>query len=264
MIVGRSRVQRRQPVGFDFDDFDDFNKIAESPERTTADVTQCKHQGHTTERFDAINGYTNRVIANGTLCEYQETETEQHHTHGAALGNGYLHQQQQGQTQGLDTERFVGGYAGHATTDVIQHAYHGADSEQYYESEEQDADETIPRARDPYFQRKDSLRTNGTANGYHHQQPDNPLHTNGTAYENGYHHHHQRDKSIHIRYVEADIERMAGEVIQETIAEVELSFFGDWINESEENYEMAKKYIRELALDAVSLKSSICCYYPQY
>jgi hypothetical protein len=280
-ILGRSRIQRGQPIGFDFEDFEDFGPIAESPERTTANVTQReKPEGHAMERFDAIDGYTNRVIANGTLREYQEAERERSHTNGAALVNGYLRQQQRGQTQGFDTEGFINGYNEYATADVTQHAHHEADTEQYYKTDDKDANETTSRAGHPYPQRKDSLRANGTASGYHHHQPEDSFQTNGnvpgtdshhhlrnesfdtdgTASESGY--HHQHDKSFHVTYDEAAVERMAREVKQETIAEVELSLFGHWINESEEKYEMAKKYIRELGLDAVSPMRSAC--YPHY
>lgn len=66
---------------------------------------------------------------------------------------------------------------------------------------------------------------------------------------------HTRDESLHVNYTVEDVERLAQEVHEETIADVHLSLFAFWIRDKEENYEMATKYIRELKLDQVSLSA---------
>ncbi len=62
---------------------------------------------------------------------------------------------------------------------------------------------------------------------------------------------HKRNESLHVNWTEPDIIRLAKELYEETIAEVHLSLLGYWIRDSDEHYEMAKQYIRELALDQV-------------
>ena len=63
---------------------------------------------------------------------------------------------------------------------------------------------------------------------------------------------HSRPVSLHVHYTAADIERMAKEIFEGTLPEVELSLLGWWICESNEHYELAKGFIRELHLDQVS------------
>jgi hypothetical protein len=62
---------------------------------------------------------------------------------------------------------------------------------------------------------------------------------------------HERNKSLHVSWTVQDIQRMAQEIIDGTIASVHLSLLGYWIRESPEHYEMAKEHIRELSLDQV-------------
>lgn len=63
---------------------------------------------------------------------------------------------------------------------------------------------------------------------------------------------HSRPVSLHVNYTADDIERMAKEIFEGTVPEVELSLLGWWICESNEHYELAKGFIRELSLDQVS------------
>jgi hypothetical protein len=65
---------------------------------------------------------------------------------------------------------------------------------------------------------------------------------------------HQRNESLHVSYSAEDIQRMAKEISEETIAPVHLSLLGWWIREKTEHYELAKGFIRELSLDQVSLQ----------
>ncbi|USP79124.1 uncharacterized protein yc1106_06398 [Curvularia clavata] len=60
---------------------------------------------------------------------------------------------------------------------------------------------------------------------------------------------HQRGKSFHVNFTPDDVQRIAKEIYDQTIADVHLSLFSYWINESEEHYEEAKRHIRELRLD---------------
>ncbi|KAF1835323.1 hypothetical protein BDW02DRAFT_578916 [Decorospora gaudefroyi] len=62
--------------------------------------------------------------------------------------------------------------------------------------------------------------------------------------------HHQRNESLHVNLAPEDLVRVAAEIYNETIADVSLSLFIYWIRESVENYEIAKRYVRELGLDA--------------
>ena len=62
---------------------------------------------------------------------------------------------------------------------------------------------------------------------------------------------HQRTQSLHVKWTQADVTRLAREIYDETIAEVHLSLFGYWLREKDEHYEMAKQHIRELGLDQV-------------
>jgi len=64
---------------------------------------------------------------------------------------------------------------------------------------------------------------------------------------------HTRDYSFHVTYKPDEIPMLAKEIVDGTIAEVHLSLFTYWIQQKEENYKEAKKYIRELGLDQVSL-----------
>lgn len=63
---------------------------------------------------------------------------------------------------------------------------------------------------------------------------------------------HLRNESLHVTWTANDIQRMAKEISDETIADVHLSLLGYWICESTTHYEMAKRFIRELSLDQVS------------
>jgi hypothetical protein len=287
ITTGRTRVQREQPVGFDFDDFD---AIDESPEPVSAAATpRRKPQFLDTKRSTTRNGYPDPLAVKSTHDPYEEVRTEPYHANGAALGNGFHHhhQQQQGQPQGINTEGHVNGYIEHSAIAAAQYDVQEADTEDYYEYEAQDQEDTTSSDSYSFPQRKESLRanarvpgnghhhhprsevlhTNGASstNGHHHQQRDEPLHTSGTAPSNGYHHQHTESllsnatgAGVRIRYAEADIERIAQEVEQETIAEVLLSQFCEWIMDSDKNYEMAKKHIRQLGLDAVSPSLSVC------
>jgi hypothetical protein len=59
---------------------------------------------------------------------------------------------------------------------------------------------------------------------------------------------------IKLRYPTQEVERVAQEIYDQTISETTFGMFRDWIGEKLEHYELAKKYIRELATDQVSLK----------
>jgi hypothetical protein len=63
---------------------------------------------------------------------------------------------------------------------------------------------------------------------------------------------HQRNKSLHVNWTQEDVERMAKEIYDESIAAVHLSLLGYWICEMPQHYEMARTHIRELSLDQVS------------
>lgn len=63
---------------------------------------------------------------------------------------------------------------------------------------------------------------------------------------------HLRNESLHVTWTANDIQRMAKEISDETIADVHLSLLGYWICKSTAHYEMAKRFIRELSLDQVS------------
>jgi hypothetical protein len=68
----------------------------------------------------------------------------------------------------------------------------------------------------------------------------------------------QRNESLHVSYSAEDVQRMAKEISEETIAPVHLSLLGWWIREKTEHYELAKSFIRELSLDQVSLQCTDC------
>jgi hypothetical protein len=63
---------------------------------------------------------------------------------------------------------------------------------------------------------------------------------------------HQRNKSLHVNWTQEDVERMAKEIYDESIAAVHLSLLGYWICEMPQHYELARTHIRELSLDQVS------------
>jgi len=67
-------------------------------------------------------------------------------------------------------------------------------------------------------------------------------------------HYHHRNESLHVKWTENDVIRMAGEIYDESIPVVYLSLLGFWICEDNAHYEMAKAHIRELSLDQVSLQ----------
>jgi hypothetical protein len=62
---------------------------------------------------------------------------------------------------------------------------------------------------------------------------------------------HRRGESLHVVYGPEDVKRVSGELLNGTIAPVHLSLLGYWICESEEHYQIARSYIRELSLDQV-------------
>jgi hypothetical protein len=68
---------------------------------------------------------------------------------------------------------------------------------------------------------------------------------------------HLRNQSLYVTWTANDIERMAKEVSDETIADVHLSLLGYWICENTAHYEMAKHFIRELSLDQVSQDAAL-------
>lgn len=67
---------------------------------------------------------------------------------------------------------------------------------------------------------------------------------------------HQRFESLHVNFSHDEVRRIAQEIYDETVAEVNLSLFSYWINESSKNYEEASLHIRELRLDHVSIRCS--------
>jgi hypothetical protein len=62
---------------------------------------------------------------------------------------------------------------------------------------------------------------------------------------------HRRGESLHVVYCPEDVKRVSEELLNGTIAPVHLSLLGYWICESEEHYQIARSYIRELSLDQV-------------
>lgn len=62
---------------------------------------------------------------------------------------------------------------------------------------------------------------------------------------------HNRGSSFHVTYKPEEIRQLVKEIQEETIADVHLSLFTYWICEKSENYEEARKHIRELGLDQV-------------
>jgi hypothetical protein len=294
ITAGRALVQRGQPVGFDFEDFD---TIDESPERIAANTTPRRHD---TKRSGTNDRHADHITANDTQHEYKEAETERNHANGSALGNGsHRHHQQQEQALGLDTEGIVNSYTENTAADASQYDCQQANTEEYYEDGAHDLQDTTPSGDYTFLQRKESLRANtrllgngyhnhqqsststhingpSSTDGYHHQHSDESFHKNGNTPSNCYHHqdteslqsnrtdfgndyqYRRGNESIDLTYTETDIARMAEEVKSETIADVNLSLFVYYILKSDENYELAKKYVRELGLDAVSPKSSVC------
>lgn len=70
--------------------------------------------------------------------------------------------------------------------------------------------------------------------------------------DNSLYRYHQ--EYLHVNLTEEDVKRIAGEIKDETIAEVNLSLFSYWIKSSDENYTAARKEIRELGLDHVGIE----------
>ncbi|KAI4920950.1 hypothetical protein J4E85_009065 [Alternaria conjuncta] len=60
---------------------------------------------------------------------------------------------------------------------------------------------------------------------------------------------HRRNESLHVNLSAEEVKKYADEVRNMTIADVHLSLFGYWIKESDEHFQEAKKYLRELGLD---------------
>ncbi|KAJ6192973.1 hypothetical protein J3E72DRAFT_407600 [Bipolaris maydis] len=60
---------------------------------------------------------------------------------------------------------------------------------------------------------------------------------------------HQRCESLHVNFSHDEVRRIAQEIYDETVAEVNLSLFSYWINENSKNYQEASLHIRELRLD---------------
>ena len=69
---------------------------------------------------------------------------------------------------------------------------------------------------------------------------------------------HRRNESLHVNLGPEEVKKYADEVRNMTIADVHLSLFGYWIKESDEHFQEAKKYLRELGLDRVSPKYLLC------
>ncbi|KAL5117289.1 hypothetical protein ACEQ8H_004848 [Pleosporales sp. CAS-2024a] len=81
------------------------------------------------------------------------------------------------------------------------------------------------------------------------QRQDGASQTKGTCNNGGRLRHRERIESLHVSWTEEDVERMAREIHDESIAAVHLSLLGWWICENAQHYNIAKKYIRELSLD---------------
>lgn len=79
---------------------------------------------------------------------------------------------------------------------------------------------------------------------------------NNNLSDRGRVHKHQRFESLRVNFSHEEVRRIAQEIYDKTVAEVNLSLFSYWINESSKNYEEASLHIRELRLDHVSIKSS--------
>ncbi|KAF2127922.1 hypothetical protein P153DRAFT_44155 [Dothidotthia symphoricarpi CBS 119687] len=60
---------------------------------------------------------------------------------------------------------------------------------------------------------------------------------------------HQRNLSLHVMWTLDDIRQIAREIYDGTVADVHLSLFAYWVQEKNENYDLAKEYVRELSLD---------------
>ncbi|KAF2033193.1 hypothetical protein EK21DRAFT_86616 [Setomelanomma holmii] len=60
---------------------------------------------------------------------------------------------------------------------------------------------------------------------------------------------HRRGESFHVKFTEKDVKRLAGEIYNGTIADVNMSLLTFYILEEHTNYELAKHYIRELGVD---------------
>lgn len=61
------------------------------------------------------------------------------------------------------------------------------------------------------------------------------------------------EHEFEVQYTEAEVELIASEIYTQTVAETTLYLLVTWINAKKENYEVAKKHIRELATDRVSV-----------
>jgi len=62
------------------------------------------------------------------------------------------------------------------------------------------------------------------------------------------------NQRLRIKYDRKQLELIASEIYNETIADVTLSLFTLWISQKSKHYEIAKRYIRELATDQVSFE----------
>jgi len=62
---------------------------------------------------------------------------------------------------------------------------------------------------------------------------------------------------LHLHYTKAQVELIASEIYDQTVAETTLGLFVDWIREKPENFELATKHIRELATDRVGLRRNV-------
>lgn len=58
-----------------------------------------------------------------------------------------------------------------------------------------------------------------------------------------------RHESLRVHYTPEEVERIATDIYNECAADVLLSLFSWWIRASPENFEIAKRHIRELGLD---------------
>jgi hypothetical protein len=64
--------------------------------------------------------------------------------------------------------------------------------------------------------------------------------------------HSDSDLQMIVKYSPTDVARLVTEVQDRTIHDTNLALFSCWICQKRENYEQAKQFIRELAVDLVS------------
>lgn len=52
-----------------------------------------------------------------------------------------------------------------------------------------------------------------------------------------------------LRYSRSDVARIASEIYARVVADTELALFTEWVVEKEENFAVAREFVRELGLD---------------